>query len=304
MKSSMVIFAPGIPSVRRPRATNIIWVFGFAALSAVASERASAGDFAANAYQPSVVAPAVPVVSWTGWYFGANAGFVDSKNELNTVSTPTPDAALGAPPGVSAAVAALTTGTVPVGNLTGFIGGGQIGYNWQFGALVTGLETDIQGLSGLNATDAVTKTTVIRGVAVSSTETATMDTRFLGTARGRLGFLATPTLFVYGTGGLAYGDVDASISLLQVGTIPRGIGAGTGSLSEMRAGWTAGGGVEWKFAQNWSAKLEYLHYDLGTVGGVWSPTSSLPPLASVYQTNVSSARFDGDLVRAGVNFHF
>jgi outer membrane immunogenic protein len=303
MKSLMTIYAPGTLYVR-PRETSIFWTLGFVALSAVASPCASAEDLAVKAAQRPALAAALPVVSWTGWYVGGNAGFVDSKNELSTVSVPTPDVALGAPPGVSAAVAALTTGTVPVGNVTGFIGGGQIGYNWQTGAFVTGFETDIQGLSGLNNVGSATKTAVIRGVAVSSTEIGGTKTDFLGTVRGRLGFLATPTLLVYGTGGLAYGDVSAGVSLLQIGTIARGIGAGAGALSETRTGWTAGAGVEWKFAQNWSAKIEYLHYDLGTGSFAWSPTSSLPPLNPVYQTNTSSARFDGDVVRAGVNFHF
>jgi outer membrane immunogenic protein len=293
----------------RSRATNTIWALGFVALSTAASAGAFAADLAVNARQPPIKVPAAPVVpptpivSWAGWYAGVNAGWVNSTDELNTVATPTPNDVLGVGPGSSETLAALTTGTVPVGHRSGFIGGGQIGYNWQFGTFVTGFETDIQGLSGLSSTGSITTTGVAGTVPVISTQTATTDTRFLGTVRARLGFLAMPTLLVYGTGGLAYGGVSASTSLLQVGPSIGAMGTGAGSLSDTRIGWTAGAGVEWMFAKNWSAKLEYLHYDLGTGSFVWAATSDLFNIP-VYQTNVSSVRFDGDLVRAGVNLHF
>ena len=70
----------------------------------------------------------------------------------------------------------------------------------------------------------------------------------------------------------------------------------------MRTGWTGGGGVEWMFLPKWSAKVEYLYYDLGT--------ATTTPLQAVYGakgqfSNASyQARFNGDVVRAGVNYHF
>ena len=89
---------------------------------------------------PRYVAPPL----WSGFYVGLNAGWVDSQNSLSTVATPTPDAALGVIPGVSEGLAALSTGSIPGGNRSGFIGGGQIGYNWQASNWVFGLEADIQ----------------------------------------------------------------------------------------------------------------------------------------------------------------
>jgi outer membrane immunogenic protein len=246
---------------------------------------------------PRYVAPPL----WSGFYVGLNAGWVDSQNSLSTVATPTPDAALGVIPGVSEGLAALSTDSIPGGNRSGFIGGGQIGYNWQFSSFVAGIETDIQGISESGG-GVVTSTGTVVGVPITSTQTAALDAKYLGTLRGRLGFLVTPTFLVYGTGGLAYGGVNASTSLVQTGT--NGFaGAGSSSFSDTRAGWAAGGGVEWMFAQRWSLKGEYLHYDLGTGSFAGASTSGFF-LTPVYQNVLSSAHFEGDLVRAGVNYHF
>ena len=243
-----------------------------------------------------------PPPTWSGFYAGLNAGWVDSQNSLSTVATPTPDAALGVIPGVSEGLAALSSGSIPAGSRSGFIGGGQIGYNWQLGSLVAGIEADIQGLSQSGGAGSVTTTAVVVGVPVTSTQTASLSTKYLGTVRGRLGLLLTPTWLVYATGGLAYGGVDASTSLVQSGTNGF-VGTGAGSLSDTRAGWAAGGGVEWMFAQRWSAKGEYLHYDLGTSSFASASTSGFFA-TPVYQNVLSSAHFEGNLVRAGVNYHF
>jgi outer membrane immunogenic protein len=91
---------------------------------------------------------------------------------------------------------------------------------------------------------------------------------FLGTVRGRLGYLAMPNLLVYGTGGLAYGNVTYSVDLAQYGYSSAGATTqaafANANNSAVQVGWTAGGGAEWMFMQNWSAKVEYLYYDLGS----------------------------------------
>jgi len=88
-----------------------------------------------------IKAPAyvAPPPSWTGFYVGLNAGWAGSQNSVNSVATPVPDATLGVIPGVSAGLAALSTGSVHAGNRSGFIGGGQVGYNWQLGSFVAGI---------------------------------------------------------------------------------------------------------------------------------------------------------------------
>jgi outer membrane immunogenic protein len=123
--------------------------------------------------------------------------------------------------------------------------------------------------------------------------------------RGRLGIVANQNWLLYVTGGLAYGGVKANDSIVQTST--NGFsGAGFGSLSTTRAGWALGAGTEWMFAPKWSVKAEYLHYDLGTASfgsaPVGTPTSAFF-VGTPYQTNVTSVRFQGDMVRLGLNYH-
>ena len=135
--------------------------------------------------------------------------------------------------------------------------------------------------------------------------------------RGRLGYLWTPTFLMYGTGGLAYGGVKASTTIAQTNNdcvlfFPLCITPATGtsgSISKTQVGWTAGGGLEWLFQQRWSAKVEYLYYDLGhvTFSDGQLVTGTVLPLAAggpaVVASN-STAKFTGNIVRFGVNYHF
>jgi outer membrane immunogenic protein len=246
-------------------------------------------------------APPSPQCIWCGWFVGLNAGGADARNRFSTTAIPTADAAIGAPPGVSEGLAALASGSAPLGSASGFTGGAQAGYNWQLGNFVPGIEADIEGFSHPGSSSTTTTTAVVVGVPITSTQSALMSTSYLGTVRGRLGFLVTPTWMAYGTGGFAYAGVKAGESLLQTGTNGF-VGGDTTSLIELRPGWVVGAGTEWMFAPGWSAKAEYLHYDLGTAG--FSDVAfgvGFIPVA--YQTDVMSARFSGDIVRAGINYH-
>jgi len=244
--------------------------------------------------------PATPCM-WCGWYVGLNAGGADARNRFSTATIPTADAVLGAPAGVSEGLAALASGSAPLGSTSGFTGGAQAGYNWQLGNFVPGIEADIEGFSRSGSSSTATTTAVVVGIPITSIQTAAMSTSYLGTVRGRLGFLVTPTWLAYGTGGFAYAGVKASESLLQSGTNGF-VGGDTTSLIELRPGWVVGAGTEWMFAPGWSAKAEYLHYDLGTAGfGDVSFGVGFFPVS--YQTDVMSAHFSGDIVRAGINYH-
>jgi outer membrane immunogenic protein len=242
----------------------------------------------------SLPPPAAPAFSWTGVYFGLNAGWLGADNAMVNQVTP------GADPGVVedfAALAALSSGGLSIGNKSGFIGGAEIGYNYQINNWVAGIEADIQGIAGQAVNGSITTTSG----SITSTLVGTMDTRWLGTLRGRLGFLPAPTLLVYGTGGLAYGEVAADTSLSQSDTTTGFSGSGTGGIgfSEILTGWTAGAGVEWMFAQNWSAKLEYLHYDLGTASFTWTATDNTT--GAIYQNETTSVHNQGNIVRIGLN---
>lgn len=254
-----------------------------------------------------------PITGWTGWYVGLNAGYQAGSGNVSTAADPGPFA-FSFDPESSVAAALATTGIGA--KQRGFIGGGQIGYNWQFAPQwLTGIEADFQGLTG----EGSATLTSISGVAGFPTETFTSATTitkkvdWLGTLRGRLGILVTPNLLAYGTGGLAYGHVTASTTISQsdTGILPgpaTGTATTTGSISQTRAGWALGGGAEWKLAANWSLKGEYLHYDLGTVSWnspnlVFNVAGFAAPTFSAVNVR-SSTRVQGDIVRAGLNYRF
>ncbi len=270
---------------------------------------------------PPVYVPPAPPPMWTGFYVGLNAGGTWSSSNSVTVSTapgfisPGDIAAGGGPFGVAAAVGA--NGVLGTGGNGGFIGGGQLGYNYQFGpSLVAGIEADIQGIAGTHSSSSLVNSTPITpGFAVTTALSASKRVDYLGTVRGRLGFLVTPTLMIYGTGGLAYGGENANVSIVgQFTPAPNPFVTepwfSNAALSNSRVGWTAGGGGEWMFLPNWSAKVEYLYYDLSTlnfnagalvsnnIGGAFGGGNFF-----THQPIVST-RFNGNIVRAGINYHF
>jgi outer membrane immunogenic protein len=244
---------------------------------------------------------------WTGFYAGINAGYADEQSTFTTSANGTPDTVLGVPAGVSQGLATLSSGRITTNNGMGFIGGGQIGYNLQLSPLwVVGLEADIQGKTGSSDGSIAAGQIVTVGIPVpiTSVQTASVSTDWLGTVRGRFGLLLTPAWYVYFTGGLAYGGSSASTTLFQSG--PNGfVGTGGGNNSTTRIGGTFGAGLEWMFARNWSAKAEYLFYDLGTASISYGPTSGFFAVPGLpYQTVTNSVHFEGNIARAGINYHF
>jgi outer membrane immunogenic protein len=257
----------------------------------------------------------VPPPSWTGFYAGLNAG--GTWSGVKSVDTVTgnldPGNGLGGETQGNISSAALATTSAPLHPTAGFIGGGQLGYNYQFyNSFLAGFEADIQGTSSdfraVNKFSAVgfpgfPANTIDQNIASSE------SVDWLGTVRGRLGFLFTPTLLVYGTGGFAYGQTAATTNIIQFVTGPSDLpnAYGTfGRFSNTRTGWTAGGGLEWMFFPNWSFKVEYLYYNLGSVhfsDGVLSNFNSEGVLFS-QGLPVSKASFNGNIVRVGVNYHF
>lgn len=140
---------------------------------------------------------------------------------------------------------------------SGVAGGGQVGYNWQNNHFVFGLETDIQA-SSADDTFAPYK----------------FSNPWFGTLRARAGY-SFDNVLLYGTFGLAYGDVEGERNSLDE--------------TKTETGWTAGVGLEMGFAPNWSAKVEYLYMDLG------SRSFSITGADNGFQAN---------LLRLGVNYHF
>lgn len=249
------------------------------AFGAIAPAQAADMPVKAPVYKAPVMA--VPP-SWTGWYAGLNAGY-GWGSESNTFNFDPP-------------VAAPFDNVSYSDKLNGFIGGGQIGYNYQItpNSWVAGIEADVQytDFKGSDSNSGL----ATANLRVSTPWTYNQDQRlnWLATLRGRLGW--TPgdhTFLFYATGGLAVGGVKAS------DTFTFGPDVWAGSASATKVGWTFGGGVEARLMDNWSAKFEYLYYDLGhlTVNG--TPVN----LVTAF-TNTTDFAFHGNIIRVGLNKKF
>jgi outer membrane immunogenic protein len=254
-----------------------------ASLAALSVGSAFAADLPSRKAAPVYVPPPPPPPLWTGFYVGVNVGGSWSANSVNPNSlAPYANNATGA--------VTFLPGNNSGGNTAGgVIGGGQIGYNYQIGSFLLGLETDFQG-SSMNSGGANNYAVYPGGgsfagpvgslwVPLTSGGNNGVALNWFGTVRGRAGYLITPTLLAYATGGFAYA----------------GLSANANGYSNTRTGWTVGGGGEWLFLPNWSAKVEYLYTQLpgggtqGTFGWTWGSNRITPS----YHT-----------VRAGVNYHF
>jgi outer membrane immunogenic protein len=236
---------------------------------------------------PAYKAPAlVPVFSWTGWYIGANAGYGWGSSTSPTLKPDSGDIL------DFADLAAAGGNVFPSLSPKGFIGGGQIGYDWQVNNWVLGLVADFQG-ADIKASGA----NVFSNNVVTITESLSEKLDFLGTGRVRLGWAAGNWLF-YGSGGVAYGNVKSTINLND----PFAGLFVAGSHSETRVGWGAGGGVNYALTPNWIVGVDYLHYDLGhtNVTGVTVPPGFIVPGASL----TASQNVAGDIVRGVINYKF
>jgi outer membrane immunogenic protein len=235
--------------------------------------------------------PPAPIWSWTGFYIGSNFGWIGSTdNNITNTGTDNGPGGLGT---------YLSFGGIPgsvSASHSNFIGGGQIGYNWQWGpSWVVGLEADFAGIASPS-------TTVISAFP-GNAAFAPVQTGFaralddLGTVRARVGYLTGPAWLWYATGGLAYGETKLQTAFACATCVPP---ANTVNLTDnMQVGWTVGAGVEWRFAPQWSVKAEYLYVDLGsisnTLGYAYAPFNS--SLTSTYNER-------DNIVRAGINYKF
>jgi outer membrane immunogenic protein len=173
--------------------------------------------------------------NWAGLFVGGSVGYGIGRND--------------------------STLAIPAANAEAFFlsprgldGGGIVGYNWQFGSWVVGLDADIQGSTGSGYL------TCVNLCAGAGATTIDQKLSWFGTVRGRLGYAVGPALF-YATGGIAYGEVKESIA--QAGVNP--------SFSHSKSGFAVGGGIENRLdifgllGPNWTTRTEYLYVDLGSV---------------------------------------
>lgn len=205
---------------------TIISTIAIAAVTAIATPALADGYH----YGSVKDSPRVTAHDWSGFYVGAHVGYGWGTGE-SFVANP-----------------ARTTSFGASVDTTGFIAGGQAGFNLQLHSLVIGVEADISGSD-------VSGDTQFTGFFAPSTTDAGYDVNWLATIRGRLGFTAGKFL-VYGTGGVAYADIESNF---QVGG---GAGRPGGTFSETRQGYVVGGGLEYALSRNISLKAEYLYIEL------------------------------------------
>jgi opacity protein-like surface antigen len=168
-------------------------------------------------------APAIPAYDWTGFYLGGNLGAANGTSSFSDTIRP--------------------PSTFSSSNPASFIGGGQLGINYEFrSGLVVGAEAMFDWLS--NAPTTFTASNLKAGAA-----SGTINNRWITMATGKVGF-ALDRLLVYGKVGGAW--VGGTSNSFSAGGTPVAVSIGSGSV-----GWTAGAGVEWAFAGNWSARAEY-----------------------------------------------
>jgi outer membrane immunogenic protein len=262
-------------------------VIGMAAAMSLFATGALAADLAARPYVKAPP-PIVAVYNWTGFYIGGNIGYSWGRSRDDSTVTN----------GVGTALFASSDRA----NMDGVIGGGQIGYNWQMQNWVWGLEADIQGSDQKGSRTftcpigVCTPTFGVFAVFPGPAVPVTLDQKltWFGTVRGRVGILATPTVLLYGTGGLAYGDVKTTETI--------GAAAAVFSNTDLRVGYTVGAGVEGVISGNWTAKLEYLWVDLGRTKGSFATV--VPALGGGNLTTNYSSRITDNILRVGVNYKF
>ena len=275
------------------------WLMGAAAaaLTVAGAISAQAADLPTRKEAPApVFVP--PPFTWTGFYIGANAGGVWGSGGGSSSTTTV--FANGFP---------FLTADFPSGNLgssnTGFIGGGQAGYNWQTGAFVLGVETDFDGTT-LSRSRSIIGPTFVDPILNRNdffTENSSIRLNWLGTTRARVGWVATPDnrLMIYGTGGFAYGGGSAHLNVFDN---VDNFFFSSGNNSSTRTGWTIGGGVEWAWTNNWTFGAEYLYYDLGSRHLVTVPNVAASNFFGATAFTDTSVNFDGSVVRARVNYKF
>jgi outer membrane immunogenic protein len=229
-------------------------------------------------------APPAPVSSWAGFYLGANVGGHWARDSITAAFDPV---------GWGAFAAAADAGAV-AGSMksSGIIGGIQAGYNWQANNIVWGVEADADGVGG-TASRTVASSPFPGGFHLMSNS---IKETFLATVRPRLGVVAGGALF-YATGGLAIGSLKATDANV-LGVLPADIA--TVTASGTRAGWTAGGGIEYSAWMNWTAKVEYLYVGLGTF------STSIPTCAACSPGSdiTVNHRYTDNILRVGLNYHF
>jgi outer membrane immunogenic protein len=270
-------------------------LLGLALVAGIASGPSRAADLPAA---PIYKAPATvePAFNWSGFYVGGHVGADFLRNADATVD-PADNAT------ATHFATNLTNGFLPRSyntNGVGFVGGAQLGYNWQMQNFVYGLETDFS-IPSVKAHQEID--TAVPGRVPSA---GTFDAKVLwfGTTRARFGVLLDPKLLTYATGGVAYGSVrrQFSFGFPIVGPIEQTFA----DHRDTSWGWTAGTGIEWAVADHVTIRGEYqfvhLQGNSSTTNSTTGACNSIPALACNF--NVNGRGIDNHTVTIGINYMF
>jgi outer membrane immunogenic protein len=235
--------------------------------------------------------PPVPVWNWSGFYTGGNVGYlVEHETGTSTFTQPGPRDPVTAMPNAVAS--------------TSWVGGGQVGFNWQVAPMwVVGVEADWDWTNPSYNFCSVTDSgnCVDAGNNNRGAIFINGKTEWLATVRARIGW-TWDRFFFYATGGGAWGKVDSTLATsCQVGGCGNDPTSNSLSASfiSTRSGWVAGLGTEFLLTNNWTTRLEWLHYDLGTQ----TDTLLAPPAFGSYAV-IWSRPLRFDTVRVALNYKF
>lgn len=252
--------------------------------------------------KPPIYKSAVDIPMWTGFYVGGNVGGAWGRSDFSTNPNCPPEPVdavfCNLAPSLLAnglAVAAAGAGRL---NPNGFTGGVQAGHNWQAGAVVGGAEADFNFVN-LKKSLATAGVFPVPFLGNRFALTEGVRTNWLATVRARMGVAIVPNVLLYATGGLAIIDSKFSSAYVDnaVDSVNPG-GMGSASMSGVRTGWTAGGGLEWMLAGDWTLKAEYLYL-------AFAPKSFAVPLTNspaFRQTMFVDADFSAHVARVGFNY--
>jgi outer membrane immunogenic protein len=267
----------------------------------------SAGVAHADDARPPLDVQAAAGPSWSGPYIGLVAGAAEGRSVPHSVvdcnvygflCDPTPHY-----PQYGALIGATASGAR---SQDAFTAGAAAGYNWRLDRFVYGVEADFSALR-LGLTDRGSGQSLNLGltnpggVPVVFTSGAEASIDWLATLRARAGYLVTPDVLVYGTGGLALTDLSVS-NAYSDNWVYNGGGVGGSKAALNKGGYVFGGGAEWAVVRGWSLKAEYLHAEFGslTTSGLIYPVQ-VPAAANPFTT---SAGLSVNLVRFGLNHDF
>jgi outer membrane immunogenic protein len=252
---------------------------------------------------PVYKAAPAPIFNWTGFYGGVNAGWSRANTPMHLLSN---DSTSLSPFFFSSLL--VTSATL---HPSGFVSGGQLGYNWLVAPnWLAGIETDIQYS---HERDSISVGTTLAGLVGVSVIDAASRLDWFGTLRARTGYLMNKQLLIFATGGLAYGENKnkADLALTNGSSFSTSNGTSTvtcagpgvcfaGSDSRTSIGWTAGGGFEFAYSNKMTFKIEYLYMDLGHDNVVVAAQTFTGPQTSL------TARFHNtdNIIRVGLNYKF